>query len=116
VGPLLGIAAAFAVAVAVQAVTTRMFVTMTGRVGQKVVLELRRRLCAHFISLDVAFHEDYSSGRVIARQVSDVEAISDLFEEGLDSLVAAVLTLLLVRTGMLLLDWQLGLVVVGGII
>ena len=33
-GPLLGIAAAFAVAVAVQAVTTRMFVTMTGRVGQ----------------------------------------------------------------------------------
>ena len=34
VGPLLGIAGAFAVAVAVQAVTTRMFVTMTGRVGQ----------------------------------------------------------------------------------
>ena len=108
--PLLGIAAAFAVAVAVQAVTTRMFVTMTGRVGQKVVLELRRRLFAHFLSLEVAFHEDYTSGRVISRQVSDMESISDLFEEGLDSLIAAVLTLLLVGTGMLLLDWQLGLV------
>ena len=95
--PLLGIAAAFAVAVAVQAVTTRMFVTMTGRVGQKVVLELRRRLFAHFLRLDVAFHEDYTSGRVISRQVSDMEAISDLFEEGLDSLIAAVLTLLLRR-------------------
>jgi ABC-type multidrug transport system fused ATPase/permease subunit len=114
--PLLGIAAAFAVAVAVQAVTTRMFVTMTGRVGQKVVLELRRRLFAHFLSLEVAFHEDYTSGRVISRQVSDVEAISDLFEEGLDSLIAAVLTLLLVGTGMLLLDWQLGLVVLAGFI
>jgi ATP-binding cassette, subfamily B, bacterial len=55
--PLLGIAAAFAVAVAVQAVTTRMFVTMTGRVGQKVVLELRNRLFAHCQALDVAFHE-----------------------------------------------------------
>ena len=114
--PLLVIAIAFAVAVGVQAVTTRMFVTMTGQVGQKVVLELRRRLFAHFLGLEVAFHEDYTSGRVISRQTSDVEAISDLFEEGLDSLIAAVLTLLLVGTGMLLLDWQLGLVVLAGFI
>jgi ATP-binding cassette subfamily B protein len=114
--PLLGITAAFAVAVGVQAVTTRMFVTMTGQVGQKVVLELRRRLFAHFLSLEVAFHEDYTSGRVISRQTSDIEAISDLFEEGLDSLITAVLTLVLVGTGMLLLDWQLGLVVLAGFI
>jgi ATP-binding cassette subfamily B protein len=114
--PLLGIAAAFAVTVGVQAVTTRMFVTMTGRVGQKVVLELRRRLFAHFGLLDVAFHEDYTSGRVISRQTSDVESISDLFEEGLDSLIAAILTLLLVGTGMLLLAWKLGLVVLVGFV
>jgi ATP-binding cassette subfamily B protein len=114
--PLLTIAAAFAVAVAVQAVTTRLFVTMTGRIGQQVVLELRRRLFAHFLSLEVAFHEDYTSGRVISRQTSDLEAISDLFEEGLDSLIAAVLTLLLVGTGMMLLDWKLGLVVLAGFI
>ena len=114
--PLLTIAAAFAVAVAVQAVTTRMFVTMTGRVGQKVVLELRNRVFAHCQDLDVAFHESYTSGRVISRQTSDMDAISDLFEEGLDSLIAAILTLLLVGTGMLLLDWQLGLVVLAGFI
>jgi ATP-binding cassette subfamily B protein len=114
--PLLGIAAAFAVAVALQAVTTRMFVTMTGRIGQRVVLELRRRLFAHIGELDVAFHEDYTSGRVISRQTSDVEAISDLFEEGLDSLISAMLTLLLVGTGMLLLNWKLGLVVLAGFI
>jgi len=114
--PLLAIAAAFAVAVAVQAVTTRMFVTMTGQVGQRVVLELRRRLFAHCQALDVAFHESYTSGRVISRQTSDIDSISDLFEEGLDSLIAATLTLLLVGTGMLLLDWQLGLVVLAGFI
>jgi ABC-type multidrug transport system fused ATPase/permease subunit len=114
--PLLGIAAAFAVAVAVQAVTTRMFVTMTGQIGQKIVLELRRRLFAHFLRLDVAFHEDYTSGRVISRQTSDIDSISDLFEEGLDSLITAVLTLLLVGTGMMLLDWRLGLVVLAGFV
>jgi ATP-binding cassette, subfamily B, bacterial len=114
--PLLVIAAVFAVAVAVQAVTTRMFVTMTGQVGQRVVLELRRRLFAHFLSLEVAFHEDYTSGRVISRQTSDIDAISDLFEEGLDSLITAVLTLVLVGTGMMLLDWRLGLVVLAGFV
>ena len=114
--PLLGIAVAFAVTVTVQAVTTRMFVTKTGQIGQAVVLELRRRLFEHFQDLDVAFHEDYTSGRVISRQTSDVEAISDLFEEGLDSLITATLTLLLVGTGMLPLDWRLGLVVLAGFI
>jgi ATP-binding cassette, subfamily B, bacterial len=114
--PLLAIASAFAFAVAVQAVTTRMFVTMTGRVGQKVVLQLRTRLFAHCQALDVAFHESYTSGRVISRQTSDIDAISDLFEEGIDSLIAATLTLLLVGTAMLLLDWQLGLVVLAGFI
>jgi len=114
--PLLRIAAVFAAAVGVQAVTTRMFVTMTGRVGQSVVLELRRRLFRHCLRLPVAFHESYTSGRVISRQTSDIEAISALFEEGLDSLISAALTLLLVGTGMLLLDWPLALVVLGGFV
>jgi len=114
--PLIVISVCYAVAVATQAVTTRMFVTMTGRVGQRVVLELRRRVFAHCLALDVAFHEDYTSGRIISRQTSDIESISDLFDEGLDSLIAAILTLLLVGTSMLLLNWQLGLVVLAGFI
>ncbi|HXC85674.1 MAG TPA: ABC transporter ATP-binding protein [Trebonia sp.] len=114
--PLLRIAAVFAATVVIQAVATRMFVTMTGRVGQSVVLELRRRLFWHALRLPVAFHESYTSGRVISRQTSDIEAISALFEEGLDALISAVLTLVLVGTGMLLLDWPLALVVLAGFI
>ncbi len=114
--PLLRIAAVFGATVVIQAVATRMFVTMTGRVGQSVVLELRRRLFWHALRLPVAFHESYTSGRVISRQTSDIEAISALFEEGLDALISAVLTLVLVGTGMLLLDWPLALVVLAGFI
>lgn len=114
--PLLRIAAMFAVTVLIQAAATKMFVTMTGQVGQSVVLELRRRLFRHLLRLPVAFHESYTSGRVISRQTSDVEAISDLFEEGLDSLISAALTLVLVGTGMLLLDWRLGLIVLAGLV
>ena len=115
-GPLLWVALAFGVTVIVQAFASQAFVTMTGRIGQAVVLDLRRRLFAHMLRLSVSFHESYTSGRVISRQTSDVEAISSLFDEGLDSLIMAVLTLLLVGTGMLLLDWPLALVVLSGFI
>jgi ATP-binding cassette, subfamily B, bacterial len=114
--PLLRIAAVFAGTVLVQAAATRTFVTLTGRFGQAVVLELRRRLFAHVLRLPVSFHESYTSGRVISRQTSDVEAISDLFDEGLDGLITAVLSCVLVGTGMLLLDWPLALVVLSGFI
>jgi ATP-binding cassette, subfamily B, bacterial len=116
VAPLAGIVAAFFAAVAVQAVTTRAFILAIGQFGEGVVRELRRRLFAHFQRLPVAFHERYTSGRVISRQTSDIDSLSDLFEEGLDSLVSAVLSLLLVGAGMLLLDWPLALVVLAGFV
>jgi ATP-binding cassette, subfamily B, bacterial len=114
VAPLAGIVAAFFVAVAVQALATRAFIVAIGRFGEGVVRELRGRLFAHFQRLPVAFHERYTSGRVISRQTSDIDSLSDLFEEGLDSLVSALFSLLLVGAGMLLLDWPLGLVVLAG--
>ncbi len=114
--PLTLVVIGFGVAVVVQALTTRAYISAIGRMGGKVVLELRRRLFGHFQALPVAFHERYTTGKVISRQVSDIDAISDLFEEGLDSLVSAIFTLLLVGTGMLLLDWPLALVVMAGFI
>ena len=110
------IVVAFAVAVAVQAVATRAFIAAIGSLGADVVFELRRRLFAHFQRLSVSFHERYTSGRVISRQVSDIDSISDLFDDGLDLLVSAVFSLLLVGTGMLLLDWPLALVVLAGFV
>ena len=114
VAPLAGIVAAFFVAVIVQAVATRAFIVAIGRFSEGVVRELRGRLFAHFQRLPVAFHERYTSGRVISRQTSDIDSLSDLFEEGLDSLVSALFSLVLVGAGMLLLDWPLGLVVLAG--
>jgi ATP-binding cassette, subfamily B, bacterial len=112
--PLAVIIGAFAAAVVTQAAATRAYIAAMGRLGAGVVTELRCRLFAHFLRLPVSFHERYTSGRVISRQVSDIDSISDLFDEGLDSLVSAVFSLLLVGAGMLLLDWPLALVVLAG--
>jgi ATP-binding cassette, subfamily B, bacterial len=115
-GPMALIIVAFAICVVAQAVTTRAYIGGIGQLGGRVVLELRRRLFAHFQALPVSFHERYTSGRVISRQVSDIDSIADMFDEGLATLVSALLSLLLIGGGMLLLDWQLALVVMTGFI
>ncbi len=114
--PLTTVVVVFAIAVAVQAVTIAGFLRGIGRIGGEVVLDLRVRLFAHFQRLPVDFHERYTSGRVISRQVSDIDSISELFDEGLDSLVGATLTLLFIGTGMLLLDWRMALIVMTGFV
>jgi len=114
--PLALYVAGFAAAVGIQAVASRGFIYSMGKLGETVVLELRQRLFLHFQQLPVAFHEHYTSGRVISRQVSDIDSISDLFDDGLDALVSAALSLILVGAGMLLLDWPLALVVLAGFV
>jgi ATP-binding cassette subfamily B protein len=114
--PLALVIAAFAGAVVVQAAATRAYIAAMGKLGGDVVIDLRRRLFAQFQRLPVSFHERYTSGRVISRQTSDVDSIEDLFDEGLDSLVSAVFSLLLVGAGMLLLDWPLAMVVLAGFV
>jgi ATP-binding cassette, subfamily B, bacterial len=104
------IVAIVGVAVVVQAVTRLTFLTITGRIGQQVLLELRRRLFRHFQRLSTAFHDRYTSGRVISRSTSDVDAIEEMMDTGFDGLVTAVLTLVGTAGLLLWLDLELGLV------
>jgi ATP-binding cassette subfamily B protein len=114
--PIIIVVVEFCVAVVIQALATSTFISAIGKMGGEVVLELRARLFMHFQRLPVAFHERYTSGKVISRQVSDMDSISEVFDEGLDSLVGAAFSMLFVGTGMLLLDWQLALAVMAGFV
>ena len=114
--PIIVVVIEFCVAVGIQALATATFISSIGKMGGEVVLALRARLFLHFQRLSVAFHERYTSGRVISRQVSDMDSISEVFDEGLDSLVGAAFSMIFVGTGMLLLDWKLALAVMAGFV
>ncbi|MEP6665444.1 MAG: ABC transporter ATP-binding protein [Nocardioidaceae bacterium] len=107
---LLTIVGILFIAVVIQAVTRQVFLLLAGRIGQDILLTLRRRVFAHFQKLSPAFHEEYTSGRVISRQTSDVDAIYELLETGFDGLITAVLTLFGTAILLLVLDVKLGLV------
>ena len=106
---LLQVLAVLLGAVVLQAVSRVVFLQVSGRVGQQVLLDLRRRVFRHFQRLDVAFHDRYTSGRVVSRQTNDVEAIQELLSNGFDGLVTAALTLVGTAVLLLTLDLRLGL-------
>ena len=108
--PLLVIGGLLLAAAGVDAWLRAVFLLRAGRMGQAVLLELRRRLFDHVQRLSPAFHERYTSGRVIARLTSDVDALDELLDEGLDGLVTALLSVVSIGVILLVLDLPLALV------
>ncbi|GAA3835251.1 ABC transporter ATP-binding protein [Nocardioides panacisoli] len=108
--PLFVVVAIVLVATLTQALSRNLFLVRSGRIGQDVLLEVRRRVFGHFQALSPAFHDEYTSGRVISRQTSDIDAIYEMLETGFDGLVTAALTLVGTAGLLLYLDLKLGLV------
>ena len=111
VWPLIGVAAAMVAAALADTGLRFLFISWSGRVGQDVLLELRRRVFRHVQRLPLSFHERYTSGKTISRLTSDVEALSELLDEGLDNLLSAVFSVLFIGVFLVVLDPPLGLVV-----
>ena len=100
----------FLVAAVVEYLSKRSFLMSSGRIGQAVLYDLRTRVYDHFQRLSPAFHERYTSGRVISRLTSDVDALAELLDGGVDDLVLAGLSVVSVGVILLFLDLPMGLV------
>ena len=83
---------------------------MLAGIGQRMVFELRRDLFEHLTSLSLRYFSEQKAGWIIARLTSDVDALSDVLNQGLTTLVVNSLTLVAAVIGLFLLDWRLGLV------
>ena len=79
-------------------------------VGQQIVLDLRRHLFEHLTGLSLRYFSEQKAGWIIARLTSDVDALSDVLNQGLTTVVVNTLTLVAAIGGLFLLDWRLGLV------
>ena len=86
------------------------FVLRSGRIGQAILFDLRRRAFDHTQALSVSFHERFTSGRVISRLTSDVDTLTELLDSGLDGLITAVLNIAAISVLLLFLDLPLALI------
>ncbi len=101
---LLSVVGVFVAVLVARGVLEHAFLVVSGRIGQDVLLDLRQRLFDHFQRLSISFHERYTSGRVIARLTSDVEAIAELLGSGLLSITNGVLSILGISVVLGILD------------
>lgn len=115
-GPLAGYVAGYAVAGVVDAGLIALFLRLSGRIGQDVLLDLRERVLAHAQRLSLSFHERYTSGRVISRLTSDVDSLQDMLETGLDGFFTSVLSVFGIATVLLVLDVALALIALSGFV
>ena len=90
---------------------TALYVTSTARLSQAMLLDLRVRVFRHTQRLSLEFHEKYTSGRIIARQTSDLEALRELLDSGVSSLASGMLFMVFTAVTVFALDWRSGLIV-----
>jgi ATP-binding cassette subfamily B protein len=109
--PLLLTGAAYLAAAVATACLTALYVTSTARLSQAMLLDLRVRVFRHTQRLSLEFHEKYTSGRIIARQTSDLEALRELLDSGISSLASGMLFMVFTAVTVFALDWRSGLLV-----
>jgi ATP-binding cassette subfamily B multidrug efflux pump len=80
------------------------------KLGQAIMLDLRTKLFNHVQTMRLKFFDKTPVGIITTRTINDIEAINNIFSEGLITIVADVLTLVFVITFMLYINWKLALV------
>jgi ATP-binding cassette subfamily B protein len=82
---------------------------LVGWVGQRALQDLRLKLFSHLQSLSIGFYSRNRAGVIISRMTNDVEALDQLVEDGLATLIQSSLTLIGVIVVLLVLDFHLAL-------
>ncbi|MGA5526467.1 ABC transporter ATP-binding protein [Streptomyces pseudogriseolus] len=115
-GPLIAVAVGYLLCASAAGALQYAFITVSARVSQDVLLDLRGRIFRHAQALSVDFHERYTSGRLISRSTTDVESLRELLEEGLQELVMTILSAVYISVLLLWLDLGLGAVAVASFV
>lgn len=86
------------------------FLYVTNWLGQTVVNDIRQKVFAKLIHQNLSFFDNTPIGTLTTRTVNDMEAVNDIFSEGLISIIADVLTIAAIIAVMFYTDWRLTLV------
>ncbi|UFS59399.1 ABC transporter ATP-binding protein [Subtercola endophyticus] len=103
---------AYLLAGIVGAVLISWFTVLTARISQAILFDLRKRVFVQTQKLSLEFHETYTSGRIISRQTSDLDAIRELLDSGINQLVQGLLYMLFIGIALFALDWASGVILV----
>ena len=106
----LNLSAALYVVVAILAlVFGRFAILLTANIGETFLRDLRVRVFRHLLDLGLDFFEREQTGRLVARMTSDIDALQELVQAGLTSMVMNALMFVGALVVIFVLSWQLAL-------
>ncbi|SDH57744.1 ATP-binding cassette, subfamily B, multidrug efflux pump [Vibrio xiamenensis] len=79
-------------------------------IALNAVLDIRKRLFKHVLTLPVAFFDYARTGQLVSRLTNDTESIKDIYVQFLSNILANLILLIGILTAMAILDLQLMLV------
>ena len=86
------------------------YIYLSTWIGQNVILDLRKKIFKHIMSLKMKFFDKTPIGTLVTRAVSDIETIADIFSQGLLVIIAELLKLVIVLVFMFYTDWRLSII------
>ncbi|UCR88690.1 ABC transporter ATP-binding protein [Mycetocola spongiae] len=115
-GPTALVVGGFVLAGILSATLIAWYTVLSARVSQAILLDLRLQVFTHTQDLSLDFHETYTSGRIISRQTSDLDAIRELLDSGINQLISGILYLGFTAAALTLMDPISALVLAGALI
>jgi len=93
-----------------QAIGTFFQTYLSSWLGQTIIRDIRVKLYRHILGLKIRFFDTTQIGRLVTRNISDIETIADVFSEGLAAMAGDLLQLVFILIYMFYIDWRLTLV------
>ena len=83
---------------------------LSGWLGQNIIRDIRIKLFSHLQKFKLQFFDKTPIGRIVTRNVSDIETIADIFGQGIAAIIGDILQLVGIVVLMFFLNWKLTLV------
>ena len=83
---------------------------LSGLIGQNIIRDIRIQLYHHLLKLRLKFFDNTPIGRLVTRNVSDVETLAEVFSQGIAAMSGDILTILFILAFMFIQDWKLTLI------
>jgi ATP-binding cassette, subfamily B, multidrug efflux pump len=107
---LLKLSVIFIIVLFLHAFLTYLFTYLSGVLGQAVVRDLRIKIFNHINRFNLSYFDKTPIGTSTTRTINDVETINTVFSQGVITIIADILTLIVVLTIMFITSWELTLI------
>ena len=107
---LLKLSIIFVIVLFLHAFLTYLFTYLSGVLGQAVVRDLRIKIFNHINRFNLSYFDKTPIGTSTTRTINDVETINTVFSQGVITIIADILTLIVVLAIMFITSWELTLI------